>query len=137
MIKNLRKAIVLLIALAICAGGSIASASGHKLSFDFSNKSQAKKTAAYAKNDNEQNAYVTIKNSNDSDFVAGEDVFGCRVRRASDDAFMTEYTLTKKFITYKLPYTKKGYKGKKYYLRGKIDSTGAYPFLSVRGLWLP
>lgn len=137
MVKNLRKVTVLLLALAICTGGSVASAAGHRLSFDFTSKSQTKNTASYAKNDNEQNAYVTIKDSSGNDFIPGEDIFGCRIRRTSDDAFMTEYTLTNKFITYKLPYTKRGYKDKKYYLRGKIDSSGKYTVLSVRGLWLP
>lgn len=137
MVKNLRKAMVLLLALSICTGGSVASAAGHKLSFDFTSKSQTKSTDPYAKNDNEQNAYVTVEDSSNNDFIPGEDVFGCRIRRASDDEFMTEYTLTNQFITYKLPYTKEGYKNKKYYLRGKIDSSGKYSVLSVRGLWLP
>lgn len=137
MIKKLSKSIILLLALAICTSGSVASAAGHTLSFDFTSKSQTKNTDSYAKNDNEQNAYVTLKDSAGNDFIPGEDVFGCRIRRTSDDAFMTDYSLTNKFITYKLPYTKKGYKNKKYYLRGKIDSSGKYSILSVRGLWLP
>lgn len=134
--KKLRKATLLLLvcsmlmeAISVCAGGQ-------SFTFRFTSKDQKKQTTSYAKEDNEQNAYVTLQELAESTFITG-DVLGCRVRRASNASAMTDYTLLREINRYVLPYTSTGYAGVSYYLVGQIDSTGMYDNLVAEGVWLP
>lgn len=136
MRKKLGKVTALALTLCMTLGSTGVFAANQSFKFDFTAKDQKKQTADYAKEDNEQNAYVTLKDTNYSNFISG-DVFGCRVRKASGNAAVTNYTTIKKIGKYKLPYTAKGYKNTKYHLVGQIDSSGDYSVLKVEGVWLP
>lgn len=134
--KKLKKLSLLLLVCSMLVGTLSVSAAGEPFSFVFTSKDQKKETLSYSKEDNEQNAYVTIKDTDNDNFLPG-DVFGCRVRRASNDSAVTDYTLLTQYGRYVLPYTTTGYAGTAYYLRGQIDSTGQYSVLIVEGEWLP
>ena len=136
MRKKLGKVTALTLALCMSLGCTGVFAANQPLKFNFTAKEQKRQRDNYAKEDNEQNAYVTLKDTNYSNFLPG-DVFGCRVRKASNNAAVTNYTLIKKIKKYKLPYTAKGYKNTKYHLVGQIDSSGDYSSLKVQGVWLP
>lgn len=112
-------------------------AAGQNFAFSFTSKNQLRSSASYAKEDNEQNAYVTIIESDTENFVDNVDVFGCRVRRSSNNAAVTNYTLLTTTSNYQLPYITTGYQGVEYYLRGQIDDTSVYSALEVEGRWLP
>ena len=134
----MKKKLALLLAVGCMMTSSItAFAAGHDYKFTFTSKGQKLETASYAKADNEQNAYVTVIEDTYENFIDDEDAFGCRVRKATNDVAVTDYTVIRTTDRYKLPYTSTGYKGTSYYLRGQIDSSGDYNVLTVMGRWVP
>lgn len=132
-----KRTFLLLLVCCMMLGSMSVSAAGKSFDFTFTSKGQKKQTEAYKKADNEQNAYVTIQENAVENFIDDSDVFGCRVRKESNDAAMTDYTLLKKTARYRLPYTSKGYANTSYYLMGQIDSTSSYKTLTVQGIWVP
>lgn len=137
MKRNMKKMTVLLLVCGILFGTMSVSAASQSFVYVFSSKNQLRDTASYAKEDSEQNAYVTNYKEGLSNFDAGVDVWGCRVRKTSNDNAMTNYTLTKNLTTYRLPYTSTGYAGTTYFLRAQIDSSSPYSSLTVQGRWFP
>lgn len=137
IVKKIKKLVIVSTACCLLLGCTSAYGANQTFKFSFTSKTQKKQTVSYAKEDNEQNAYVTLLDTSYSDFIDGEDVFGCRIRRKSNDNAVTKYKKIKKVGKYVLPYTKTGYKNVEYYLRGQIDSTGEYDVLHVQGKWLP
>lgn len=107
MKRNMKKMTVLLLVCGILFGTMSVSAASQSFVYVFSSKNQLRDTASYAKEDSEQNAYVT------------------------------NYTLIKNLTTYRLPYTSTGYAGTTYFLRAQIDSSSPYSSLTVQGRWLP
>ncbi len=83
------------------------------------------------KNDNEQNYYLTINNGN----ISATNIFGTRIRRASDDATMSPYALHNSYETSaKYWYTSTVNTSTLYYMRGKKDdSSTASTQLNVSG----
>ena len=134
--KTLKKTILFLLICSMLTETINISAAGESFSFTFYNKIHKQQTESYPKEDNEQNAYVTIQDTVGDDFTEG-DVFGCRVRKASNESAVTDYTLMTQYGRYVLPYTSTGYTGTEYFLRGQIDSSGEYSFMIIGGVWLP
>lgn len=134
--KKIKKITLMILVCSMLMGTISISAAGEAFSFTFYNKVHKEQTESYPKEDNEQNAYVTIQDTVGDEFIEG-DVFGCRVRKASNDSAVTDYTLMTQYGRYVLPYTSIGYAGTEYFLRGQIDSTGVYSFMIIGGVWLP
>lgn len=107
-------------------------ATNQEFSFKFTKKDQKKNAQAYRKEDNEQNAYVTVKSG-----LKSGDVFGCRVRLYGVGSPMTDYTLISDFKKHRIPYTISVCKGYNNYLVGQIDSTSSRSSYTVSGLWIP
>ncbi|MBD5542890.1 MAG: hypothetical protein HDR01_01255 [Lachnospiraceae bacterium] len=72
------------------------------------------------KNDTEQNYYITISGGN----LSSANVFGTRIRRSSDNAFVSNYVLHKaKKQSKAYAYTSKVDTDTLYYMRGKKDTS--------------
>lgn len=72
------------------------------------------------KNDTEQNYYITISGGN----LSSNNVFGTRIRRASDNAFVSDYKLhNKKKKSKAYAYTSKVNTKTLYVMRGKKDTS--------------
>lgn len=89
-------------------------------SFHFSNTSGKLPTNSGYKNDNEQNYYLTINSGN----VSSDNVFGARIRRASDNAPMSNYAIhTSRKQAQVYAYSSKANTGTLYYMKGKKDTS--------------
>lgn len=119
--------------LAVCMmfGSVSVFAGGQSFSFKFTDYNQKKEADVYAKEDNEQNSYVTPSN------LKSGYILGCRVIRKSDKVAINDYTLCKSNRKYVLPILNTTKKGKKCYLRGQLDDSGKKGSVTVKGTWLP
>lgn len=111
-------------------------AAGVSFKFTLESKNEKMTTAAVQKQDNEQNAYVTLVEDVYDSYGNG-DVLGVRVRDSLGNA-CTDYTLFKGYEKKVLPYTQiYGSAGSYYKLRGQVDESSAFNYLEVNGVWLP
>lgn len=122
MIK--KKMMVLACTLATCAVMSDIPVAADTVSYNwqFNSVAETEKTGAGYKNDNEQKYYLSINAGN----ISASNMFGTRIRRSSDNAYMSSYILhdrTKKSVPYS--YTERANTNTRYYMRGKKDSASA------------
>ncbi len=137
MLKKKRFLLIMCAAIFLLSGSVVAFGYGDPYYFILRGTDK-EDTVPHAKNDNEQMAYVSTVST--SGFVQGKDVFGCRVRRSSDEAAVTNYRTTAWFNgKLRMPYDQgiTGVKGTNYFMRGQIDSTSASKAINISGYWLP
>lgn len=135
MIKKKRNFAIAMMVMSLVMGSTVVSAGGHPYSFALSGTGK-QQTGAYLKNDNEQAAYITMYDT--PGFSVGQDCFGFRVRRGTDNGEMTEYHNSSYLLQkYAMAYIRTANTTTPYYMRGQIDSKSATKVLNISGVWLP
>lgn len=117
-----RKFLKLATTVAACAMLSVVpvSAATEPYHFIFNSTNGVLSVNSGYKDDTEQNYYITINGGN----LSSNNVFGTRIRRASDNAFVSNYVLHKaKKQSKAYAYTSKVNTNTLYLMRGKKDTS--------------
>lgn len=131
--KLKKKMMGLVLALTVAVIGCGVQVSAETIWFDwiFTSTKGTLPAGAGHKNDMEQNYYLTILSGD----VSTANIFGTRIRRASDEAAVSNYvTHTSKKQSARYPYATYVDNHTNYYMNGKKDSTSTTSsMLSVTG----
>lgn len=124
-----------LIALAVIASMFTVTAYAKDIKFSITKSDGATAITTNTKDRTQNSWLITNSDTSYSNFIAGEDVIGFRVRNTSKTAMSSYHTFTNFVKNYALPYTKTPTQGQTLVLWSQIDSTGDYSIINFEGKW--